>query len=479
MGTIFNFFHLAWMLADRRVTATPARVLAELARRGKGRLPDDAGRELARRGRPGWAALRLAMRWLVAERLTRHDGQWVVNSFLPPLPGAAYDRLFENMLGGRRLSPVSAFLAVTADCPFGCWHCSVKGRRPGRLSREEWLKIVGELHGLGTSIIGFTGGEPLLREDLECLVRAASTGMINDNDNYNENYNDNENGGLNAAIQGAATILFTTGHGLTPERARRLREAGLWALCVSLDHPDPAQMDRLRGREGAHRTAVEALKIAREAGFYVMIGAVATRPFIEARVHERLWRLGRDLGVHELRLVEPMPCGRLAEADGATLLGSEHVRALREFHARVNRRRRGPKVCAFNQVESPELFGCGAGTQHLYIDPAGEACPCDFTPLSLGNAAREDLAAIWARMNRAMGDAPRRHCFIQRHHELVRRAALDLGVATTESYEHAVWPLPPDASERILAEAGPEPMPDFFQMTSMSANPPSEDKKHA
>lgn len=429
-----NIFHLLWMLANHRVTATPVRVLRELRQRGKNRLPDSAQRELDQNNRAGFQTLKLARRWLAGERLTRHNGQWVINSFLPPFPGTAYNRLFTNMLSGRRLSPVSAFLAVTADCPNACWHCSIKGRRAGRLEREQWLHAIAGLHRLGTSIMGFTGGEPLLRPDLEDLIASASGG-------------------------GAATILFTSGRGLDKARAQRLRKAGLWALCVSLDHPDPQEFDKLRGYVGANNAARAALQLAQRTGFYTMASAVATREFVEQRHYEALWKIARDLHLHEFRIIEPMPCGQLDGASGDTLLTPQHIATLRDFHVQTNRRGIGPKVCAFNQIESPEYFGCGAGTQHLYIDAAGEVCPCDFTPLSFGNAGRDDMETIWLRMNHAMGDAPRRCCFIQKHHDLVHTTAAG-----------AIYPLPPETSERILSEAGTEPMPDFFTLSTHQRN---------
>lgn len=64
---------------------------------------------------------------LSSECISRHDGKYVVNSFLPPFPGRAYERMFINPLSGRKLSPVSAYIAVTKECPYNCWHCSFKG----------------------------------------------------------------------------------------------------------------------------------------------------------------------------------------------------------------------------------------------------------------------------------------------------------------------------------------------------------------
>lgn len=419
---------LLCILLDPRITWKPLGILRELRRRGVRRLPDPVLAELGGGLRKGHA-LRFVRQWLDGERLSRHGGQWVLNSFIPPFPGRAFERLFENLLSGRHLSPVSAFLAITDACPYRCWHCSLKGRRTGTLATAQWLHAIAELHGLGVSIVGFTGGEPLERADLPELVAAASQG-------------------------GAATIVFTSGSSAAPAALCGLRKAGLWGLCVSLDHPDPAEHDRLRGAPGAFASAIETLRQARRCRLYTMVSSVATRPFVEQRLFEGIWELARREGVDEFRLVEPMPCGRLTEPAPDTLLSAELVAALRRFHGETNRRGRLPKVCAFNQVESPEVFGCGAGTQHLFIDPAGEVCPCDFTPLSFGNVTQAPLAEIWLRLNRAMGDNPRAHCFIQRHHGLLAKHAAE------------GFPLPPATSERICAEAGPEALPGYFAMVA-------------
>ncbi len=422
-------FKLLRILLDPQITATPLRVLRQLRKAGKQRLPEPVARKLEK-GRVGrLGALGFIRQWLNGEQLSRHHGQWVLNSFLPPFPGPAFDRMFENLLSGRHLSPVSAYLSVTHDCPYDCWHCSLKNRRTGHLSESDWVSAISQLHGLGTSVMGFTGGEPLAREDLPALVRAASSG-------------------------GAATILFTSGALLTEAKAEALKEAGLWAICVSLDHTEAAEYDKQRGCPGAFDRALAAIRLSRQAGFYTMIGSVATRPMIEEQRFADLYKLARKLGVHEYRLVEPMPCGRLADADDSHLLNSEHIRDLRRFHVETNRLGRLPKVCAFNQVESPELFGCGGGTQHLYIDPAGHVCPCDFTPMSFGNVRKQELKDIWRRMNRAMGDAPRRHCFIQKHHKLIA------------SFAEKGYPLEPEQSEQVCRQAGSEPMPDYIALVT-------------
>lgn len=423
----FQLPNLIRILLNPKITSTPVRVLKELRARGKQRVPGTVQAELES-GIRGRHTLRFVREWLDGEVLSRHDGKWVLNSFLPPFPGKSFDRMFENLLSGRRLSPVSAYLAVTAFCPYSCWHCSFKNRRNGELSTDAWLSIVSGLHGIGASIVGFTGGEPLAREDLPELVEAAVTG-------------------------GASSVVFTSGALMNREKVRRLKQAGLWAFCISLDHPNPADFDRLRGAEGAFDRAVKAIRISLEAGFYTMIGTVATRNLLDENLQEDIYKIARETGVHEFRLIEPMPCGMLAGTEKNNLLTADHIGKLRKFHVTTNRKGRLPKVCAFNHIESPEIFGCGAGTQHMFVDSAGEVCPCDFTPMSFGNAVFEPIETIWHRMNDAMGN-PGRHCFIQKNHRLI------------SAHAESGYPLPPDVSEKICAQAGRESLPDFFALVT-------------
>ncbi|HRX05972.1 MAG TPA: radical SAM protein [Kiritimatiellia bacterium] len=429
-----SLLQFAALLFDPRVSGPPLRALRTMRARGIQRLPADVYDPASGRLRIA-RARRFVHAWLDGERLTRHRGQWVLNSFLPPFPGPAYQRMFDNLFSGRHLSPVSAFLAVTARCPLHCPHCSRGGRRNGpELAAAEWLDTIRQLHGLGTSLIGFTGGEPCMREDLPALVRAAA--------------------------QGASTILFTSGQGFTPALAAQLRAAGLWSVCVSLDADTAEAHDAARG-DGSFAVALEALRLARAQGFYTMAGMVATPAAVRAGMPNRIHRLLAGLRAHELRIVEAMPCGGLSGCASSSLLAPGDIAALRRFHVETNRARHGPKVCAFNHVESPEIFGCGAGTQHLFIEPSGVVCPCDFTPLGFGNVRDTPLADLWHRMNLAMGDNPRTHCFIQRHRDAVQARAA------------AGFPLPPDLSEQICREAGPEPLPAYFALVTSNTRAPT------
>jgi MoaA/NifB/PqqE/SkfB family radical SAM enzyme len=418
------------LLFDRRVTGTPRRVFRQL--RKEGRLRGEARNKLSRSLWNRLMLFRHLLRWLDGERITRHGNRWVLNTFLPPFPSPAFDRLFTNQLSTglqRKYTPVSAYLALTTLCPANCWHCSIKNRPDIELPLDIWLRTIDGLHGIGASIFGITGGEPILRADLADIIQAITTG-------------------------GGEAMLFTTGIGFDAAKATELANAGLWAVCVSLDRTDKQEFEQLRNIPNALETAENALIVAKKAGLYVCINCVVDRTMVSERRYRELYEKAQQLGVDELRLVEPMPCGRLADVAcdiaESPFLTPEQVKELRSFHRETNRQNSATKVCAFNEIESPELFGCAAGTRHLFIDSAGEVCPCDFTPLSFGNVAEESIDVIWDRMVLAM-KRPRRHCLAQHQTKLLREATRER------------MPAPLDVSLQTAAAFPDEELPDFVR----------------
>ncbi|HUU09631.1 MAG TPA: radical SAM protein [Phycisphaerae bacterium] len=313
--------------------------------------------------------------WYLARRM-RHEkphifaGQLRINSFFPPFPSTAFDR-FVQATAARQRVPYSVYLAVTDACPYRCPHCSYARRRPGGLPLKKLLALVGEIKALGTATLGFTGGEPILRADLEDLVAAAGPDM--------------------------ATVLFTTGHGLDAARAGRLAAAGIANVTVGLDSADPAEHDRVRGIRGSFEEARAAVAACRAAGVYAALSTIGTPAKLESGDLERMYALAAEWGAQELRILPPVATGGWAGQRGV-MLTPETCAALGRFHAAHNRRPGGPAVAAVPYLESAEMFGCGAGYHHLFIDASGEVCPCDLTPLAFGNVADEPLAAIWDRL---------------------------------------------------------------------------------
>lgn len=226
-----------------------------------------------------------------------------------------------------------------------------------------------------------TGGEPLLRADLEQIsARAASRGMM--------------------------VVVGTSGTLLTADRARSLATAGVAGVGVSIDFDGPEAHDRLRGVPGAWRAALDAVRVARAAGLQVSIqttllranrarlAAVAALASAEgARVLSAYFLVctGRaeeltdlspseyDATLVQLRVLEGRYRGRMLVAPKC----APHYR-------RVVAEREGPgaEVHAFGG-------GCPAGVSYLRIGPRGEVTPCPYLPLVLGTAGETPLSEIW------------------------------------------------------------------------------------
>src|SRR5438132_1659919 len=114
--------------------------------------------------------------------------------------------------------PLSLIAELTHACPLRCVYCSnplALVERDSELDCFEWRSVIREAAALGVLHLHLSGGEPLLRSDLEELV-AEGSGC------------------------GLYTNLITSGVGLSPGRAAALREAGLRHVQVSLQGDEQA-----------------------------------------------------------------------------------------------------------------------------------------------------------------------------------------------------------------------------------------------
>ncbi|MDD5657118.1 MAG: radical SAM protein [Elusimicrobia bacterium] len=364
--------------------------------------------------------------YLSREKVVRFGGRFVVNTNFPPFPGRAFDRFAEGFLeaGGsarRRLHSVT--LAVTNRCSYRCWHCYNAGRNQQDVPLARLRELARELGELGAVCVTLTGGEPLLRSDLEAIVSAFDDRFY--------------------------LSLGTTGAGLTAARARGLKRRGLFAVGVSLDSADEAEHDRGRGRPGSFRTALSALRMCREAGLYSYVVAVASPGLLARGSFLPFLRFCKGAGAYEVHLLEPCPIGRLQGRCDAVLPAAAARRML-AYQAEVARDEDLPILSAYAYIESGRAFGCGAGLTHLYIDGSGEVCPCNFVPLSFGSMRARPLSAILSRMGRRFC-RPRTSC---------------VGRLLAPHLPEGPQPLMPAVSERLCARRLParHALPRFFRV---------------
>ena len=144
-------------------------------------------------------------------------------------------------------------ISVTDRCNFRCVYCmpkSVFGKdyrflpKSELLSFEEIERVVRAGAELGVTKVRLTGGEPLLRRDLDTLIRRV------------------------AAIDGISDVSMTTNASLlTPERADALRQAGLQRINVSLDALDDATFAAMNDVGVPVQAVLDGIEAASRAGF--------------------------------------------------------------------------------------------------------------------------------------------------------------------------------------------------------------------
>ncbi len=300
---------------------------------------------------------------------------YVINNFIPPFPSKAFDTFLGTFFAEESARPPihTVDVAVTNACIFNCYHCYNTRRVVRDLPTSAVRKIVSDLCELGAVVMCLTGGEPCLRADLPAICRALP--------------------------DDCAGVLSTTGYNFTEELARELKETGIYAIALSLDSAEEEEHDRKRGKAGAFKIALEGIERSLRHGFYTYVCTVPTKTSLAPEQFYRLLDLAERMGVPELQIIEPAPSGRLLRA-GAANFGPDDVDRVHEYMREVNQRETGPIVTAFSHIESGEAFGCGAGTSHIYVDGTGEVSPCNMLPVTYGNAAKESLRDIIARMQR-------------------------------------------------------------------------------
>ncbi len=323
--------------------------------------------------------------YLSLQKIVPWGDQLVMGTHAPPFPGPAFDRFFQGLIPtGDEDEPLltMAALAITNRCPLGCWHCYNAGRDQEDLPLADLKRIVGQLQDLGAASIILTGGEPMLRRDLEDVC---------------------------AAIDSDSVILInSSGQGLDAARARSLADAGVWSVGISLDSIDPAEHNRLRGSDGAFDAAVAAIGHVRDAGMYPYVIGVMREGFLDEDVFIPYLLKAQEFGAMEAHLLDPAPSGRLVGEPIPESTPEQRAQMI-DYQRLVAERDDWPILSFASLFESADWFGCAAGRAMLYVDGAGNVCPCYVAPISFGNAVTEPLADIVRRVQNHVGH-PRSRC---------------------------------------------------------------------
>lgn len=291
--------------------------------------------------------------------------------------------------------PLWLLAELTYRCPLHCVFCynpTNYTRIKDELTTEQWIDVMRQARALGAAQIGFSGGEPLLRDDLVELVQAAHD-------------------------MGYYTNLITSGVGLTAERARALKDAGLDHVQLSFQDSTRELNDFLshtRTFELKQRVA----RLIKEHDWPMVMNCVLHRHNLP---HVRkIIDMAVALQAEYLELAN-------TQYYGWAWVNRDHLMPTREelqaAEAEVTRFREeqaqaGRTDCRVLFVvpdyfeERPKDCMNGWGSVFLSVAPDGVAMPChnarDLPGLALPSVKTTSVADIWQRsqaFNAYRGDA--------------------------------------------------------------------------
>ncbi|MBA4860972.1 pyrroloquinoline quinone biosynthesis protein PqqE [Streptomyces sp. PSKA54] len=286
--------------------------------------------------------------------------------------------------------PPWALLAeLTHACPLHCPYCSNPlelTRRSRELSTAQWQDVMRQAGDLGVVQTHLSGGEPLLRADLEAIVSAAESA-------------------------GVHTQLVTSGLGLDAARLAGLMAAGLRSVQLSVQHADPSASDRIAGRR-SFDAKERAAALVREAGLPLGVNVVLHRDNLDAI--DAVVELGLAWGADRIELANTQFYGWAMRNRASLMPSRDQLSRASDAVLRWRERLAGRTELVWvvpdyvDGVAKPCMGGWGAVS--LTVTPDGTVLPCPAAAtlpgLDAPNAAERSLAWIWeqsAAFNRYRG----------------------------------------------------------------------------
>jgi PqqA peptide cyclase len=274
--------------------------------------------------------------------------------------------------------PLWLLLELTYRCPLHCVFCynpTEFARTGAELATADWLRVLREARALGAVQLGLSGGEPLVREDLEAIVAEAHR-------------------------LGFYINLITSGVGLTRARIAALKAAGLDHIQLSFQDSTREMNDFLSSTRTFELKA-QVASLIREYGYPMVLNVVLHRLNID-HVGEIL-DMAEAFGAQYVELAN-------TQYYGWAWLNREHLLPSRaqleraeattqRFRERVGNRMKIYFVVPDYFETRPKPCMNGLGSVFLAIAPDGTAMPCHaarmLPGLDLPSVRHSDIRSIW------------------------------------------------------------------------------------
>lgn len=277
--------------------------------------------------------------------------------------------------------PLWLLAELTYRCPLQCPYCSNPldyALHNQELTTQEWFDVFDQARQMGAVQLGFSGGEPLVRQDLEELVSYAHQ-------------------------KGFYTNLITSGMGLNEQRIARLKEAGLQHIQISFQASDPVVNNALAGSKHAFEQKYEMSRLVKQYGYPMVLNFVIHRHNIDQI--EQIIELCLELEADTVELAICQFYGWAYEnRQGLLPTKAQLIRAERitnEYRKKIQERNIKCKlifVVPDYYEERPKACMDGWGKIFLTVSPDGTALPCHAArqlPIQFPNVRDSQLSDIW------------------------------------------------------------------------------------
>ncbi|PWB71287.1 radical SAM protein [candidate division GN15 bacterium] len=267
---------------------------------------------------------------------------------------------------------------ITNQCNLSCQHCfTAAGKRAhGEMTTAECRTVIDAMADIGVVTIGWTGGEPLLRDDLEELIAYAAQKKIR-------------------------STVTTNAVLLDRERAIRLFEAGNRAVQISIDGSTPERNRKMRGTtDEEYGRIIDAIRFCKELNSRVILATVLGLENLDDA--PAMLALAEREQVDMIRFCCYAPVGRGKRSDIKQRFGFGG--ALPKLLAFVEQAQQQESVIVdldigFGPVPPDyEFHQCIAGKETFYLKATGDLYPCTsltYPQFLVGNLREQSLAELW------------------------------------------------------------------------------------
>ncbi len=290
----------------------------------------------------------------------------------------------------RRVSaPFRVICEVTYRCNARCIHCYAPAPQPYRITEltlKEWKKLFEDISDMGAFRVVFTGGEPLLREDLFEMVACVHN-------------------------LGLATTLETNGSLLDRKKVEKLVKAGINVINISINRSNPHDYDVFSGYKGLFKKVIDDFKILEDYPVDTAVFTTVTK--VNIKEIPEIIDIAADVKADRIAFVPISPAGRARTNQDLYPTPQEYMDVLKRIYEKdlqyPDLLIKYPSLPAFYFRESIGLGVyeeikkkkgyielCNAGITSYVIDPAGNVKPCTVTAgTTIGNVKKDSLRDVW------------------------------------------------------------------------------------